>query len=57
MWWIFSLIAFAIAAFLALAGIAGITLTEIVGIIACGLFFLALQSGGWVPNWGPRTRP
>jgi hypothetical protein len=55
MWWIFSLLAFGIAAIIAIAGIPGISLTVIVGIIAVGLFFLALESGGWVPRWGPRT--
>jgi hypothetical protein len=54
MWWILSLLAFGIAAFLALAGISGISLTVIAGIIAAGLFFLALEAGGWAPQWGPR---
>lgn len=56
MWWIFSLLAFAIAAIIAIIGIPGVSLTVIVGIIAIGLFFLALESGGWRPAWGPRPR-
>jgi hypothetical protein len=52
--WILAFVAFIIAAFLALAGISGITLTQIVGIIAIGLAFLALDATGWGPAWAPR---
>lgn len=57
MWWIFSLLAFAIAAIIAIAGFPGTSLTVVVGIIAVGLFFLALENGDWAPWRGPGTRP
>ena len=52
--WVLALIAFAIAAFLALATISGVTLTMIIGIIAIGLCFLALEVGKWTPPWPRR---
>jgi hypothetical protein len=45
---IFAAIAFAIAAFIAFAGVSGISA---LGVVAVGLFFLALHlaTGGWNP--------
>ena len=57
MWWIFALLAFAIAAIIAIAGIPGFSVMIVVGIIAVGLFFLALDSGGWTPSFTQRPRP
>lgn len=49
--WVLALLAFAIAAFLALAGVSGVTLTTIIGI---GLALLALEVGKWTPPWPRR---
>ena len=57
MWWILSLLAFGIAAFLAIAGIRGVSVEEIIGIISIGLFFLTLGNSEWTPSWTPRPRP
>lgn len=56
MWWILALIAFGMAAIFAIA-VPGFTVLTVVGIIAIGLFFLALDAGGWAPSFTPRPRP
>lgn len=54
MYYFFAALAFAIAAFLALAAISGVSLTTIVGIVAAGLAIMALAAafgGGPAITW------
>jgi len=47
-----AVLAFLIAAIIAILGVHGISLTVIIGIIAIGLTFLALAEAGFGSGWG-----
>jgi hypothetical protein len=53
MTYVLAAVAFMFAAIFALAGVKGLTLTEIAGIISIGLVFLTLALAGVGSGWGP----
>lgn len=56
MFYVLAIVAFIIAAIMALAQVAGITVEQVIGIIAVGLALLAMAGPDW-PAWSKRIGP
>lgn len=56
MFYILAIVAFIIAAIIALLRVSGVTTEQVIGIIAIGLALLAMAGPDW-PAWGRRVGP